>query len=105
MAGKLVWSPRAAGDIIKIWDDVYLASRDPETADRYAEELLRTIEKQADHPRTGFPLFYGELFTGYYSVNYKAYKAFYRIAEDRTELLRILPGKADYLTVLFPENE
>ena len=63
------------------------------------------IGKKADFPYSGIPLCYRGLFTGFYSVNYKAYKAFYRVTEKKLEVIRILPIKMDYLRVLFPEIE
>ncbi|MBQ7585467.1 MAG: hypothetical protein IJU40_04370 [Desulfovibrionaceae bacterium] len=40
------------------------------------ELFLQALESMASHPRTGTPLFYEELFTGYYSVRFKEYLAF-----------------------------
>ena len=68
------------------------------------------ISDKADFTHSGIPLYYRGLFTGFYSVNYKAYKdkaykAFYRVTEKSLEVIRILPIKMDYLRVLFPEIE
>ena len=104
MRYKLTWSAQAAADLLAVWDTVFDLSRNAETADRYAEKLKETVLSLTDHPKTGFPLIYDGLLTGFYSVNYKAYKAFYRVREDRVELLRILPKAADYLRLLFPEE-
>ena len=62
------------------------------------------ISEKAEFPHSGIPLYYRGLFTGFYSVNYKAYKAFYRVTEKNLEVIRILPVKMDYLKVLFPET-
>jgi hypothetical protein len=40
------------------------------------------------------------LFTGYYSIIYKAYRAFYRIRDNYPEVLRIILTKQDYMKVL-----
>ena len=51
------------------------------------------------------PLQYRGLFTGFYSVNYKKYKAFYRVREGYIEVIRIIMAKRDYMTILFGEPE
>ena len=43
--------------------------------------------------------------TGFYSVNFKAYKAFYRISEGYIEVTRVLLAKREYIKVLFGEGE
>ena len=104
MICKPVWSSLAANDLLSVWNGVFEASRNPELADRYTAALKETVLAQAAFPRTGFPLYYGSLFTGFYSVNYKAYKVFYRIREERMEILRVLPAASDHLRILFPAD-
>ena len=101
MRYKIRWSPRAQQDMDAVWDGVYEASKDLDTTDRYVNELIREIYQKREYPQSGIPLEYKGLFTGYYSVNYKAYKAFYRVKDDYIEVLRIFMMKEDYLKKLF----
>ena len=88
-----------------VWDDVLEASREPDVADQYVEDFADKIAEKKLFPNSGIPLHYRGLFTGFYSVNFKAYKAFYRVMEDYIEVLRIIPAKRDYMKVLFGETE
>ena len=103
MKYRICYSPAAREDIDGVWDAVWEASKDPETADRYVAGIMNQIAAYGDFPETGFPLSYQGLFTGFWSVNYRAYKAFYRIREDRIEVLRVILAKRDYLKLLFEE--
>lgn len=101
MIRKIRYSPEAQRDMDAVWDGVFEASRDPETADNYVFELMDTVSRKKEFPESGIPLDYRGLFTGYYSVNYKAYKAFYRIRGEYIEVLRIILMKQDFMKVLF----
>ena len=103
MTYKIRYTPQAQKDLDTIWDDVQTASMDYDIADKYVDDLLNDIAKRKKSPKTGIPLYYRGLFTGYYSVNFKAYNAFYRIHDYYMEVARILPSKSDYLKVLFGE--
>jgi plasmid stabilization system protein ParE len=105
MVYKLRYAPHAQRDMDDVWDGVWEASRDYDTADKYVDDLADEIAKKKKSPKTGIPLYYRGLFTGYYSVNFKAYKAFYRISDNYIEVVRVLPEKMDYLKVLFGESE
>ena len=98
------FSPASRADMEAVWDSVYDASLDYDTADRYVMAFTDSIIEKKKALKTGIPLCYRGLFTGYYSVNYKAYKAFYRIKDDTVEVLRILLSKSDYMKVLFGEE-
>ena len=54
---------------------------------------------------SGSPLKYRGLFTGFYSINFKKYKVFYRVKGSYIEVIRILMVKRDYLKILFDEAE
>lgn len=54
---------------------------------------------------SGIPLTYRGLFTVFYSVNFKEYKVFYRMRDNRIEVGRILMAKRDYMKILFEEPE
>ena len=88
----------------EVWDGVFEASKDYDIADRYVLEFANTISEMKKSPKAGIPLYYRGLFTGFYSVTFKAYKAFYRINGDYIEIVRILLAKMDYMKVLFDEG-
>ncbi len=88
-----------------VWDDVLKVSASYDIADKYIGDLADKISAKADFPESGIPLYYRGLFTGFYSVNFKAYKAFYRIKDGSVEVVRVLPGKMEYMKILFGENE
>ena len=64
------------------------------------DALARHIEAMSADPHSGIPLDYNGLFTGYYSVVYKAYRAFYRVRNEYIEVLRIVLTKQDYMKIL-----
>ena len=98
---KLVYSPEALNDLDQIWSDVWEASGDLITTDRYIKDLRRAIRDKLSFPKSGAPLLWNGEFTGIYFVPFKAYLAFYRVNETTMEVGRILLAKSDYLKVLF----
>ena len=105
MKFRIHYSPAARSDLTSVWKGFFAASKSFDTAEKYTDELMDKIGKKADFPFSGIPLYYRGLFTGFYSVNYKVYKAFYRVADKNLEVIRILPIKMEYLRILFPEIE
>ena len=100
MICKIRYTPEAQRDMDAVWDGVLEASGDYDTADRYVEEFADEIAKKKEYPHSGIPLEYNGLFTGYYSVIYKAYRAFYRVRDEYIEVLRIVLIKQDYMKIL-----
>ena len=103
MSYSIRFTPLARRDLDSVWDEVYEASRDVETTERYISELLDQIRSKKEYPLSGIPLEYRGLFTGFYSVNFKIYKVFYRVKDDRIEVIRIIMIKKDYMNILFGE--
>lgn len=89
----------------EVWDGVYEASKESEVADRYVDDFINEIAKKKQFPLSGIPLVYRGLFTGFYAVNFKKYKAFYRVFDNYMEVIRIIAEKRDYMKVLFGESE
>jgi len=87
-----------------VWDGVYEASQSYDLADQYVSEFADVIAEKKLFPLSGIPLLYRGLFTGFYSVNYKKYKAFYRVNNQYIEVIRIIMSKQDYLKILFGEQ-
>lgn len=99
------YTPEAMRDMENVWDGVYEASKSYDIADQYVEEFADTIASKKIFPFSGIPLEYRGLFTGFYSVNYKKYKAFYRVRDGYLEVARIIMAKRDYMKVIFGEQE
>ena len=102
---KIRYTPGAMRDMEAVWDGVYEASKEPDVADRYVNDFIDEIEKRKQFPFSGIPLVYRGLFTGFYAVHFKKYKAFYRIHDSSIEVIRIIMEKMDYMNILFGESE
>lgn len=99
------YTPETVRDMDAAWDGVYEASKSFDIADRYADEFADRIAEKRLFPFSGIPLQYRGLFTGFYSVNFKKYKAFYRVMDNYVEIIRIIMAKCDYMEMLFGESE
>lgn len=97
----LVYSPEALADLDRIWYEVWEASRDLTTTERYIEDLRNEIRNKISFPKRGAPLLWNGVFTGIYFIPFKAYLVFYRVNETSMEVDRILPMKSDYMKSLF----
>lgn len=100
MRYQVKYSKTAIRDLDRVWAEVFKASEDIEITERYIEDLLDKIEKKADYPKSGTPLYYENTFTGYYFVVFKAYMAFYRIEKETILIDRVLFGESDYIKLL-----
>lgn len=102
---KIRYSPAAQKDMDDVWNGVLEASASYDIADKYVEEFTDKIAAKRNFPESGTPLYYRGLFTGFYLVNFKAYKAFYRINDGYIEVTRVLPAKMEYMRILFGKSE
>ena len=100
MKYKLSYSADAIRDLDRIWYEVHEACKDFDTTMQYLDELQDKIEARQDFPKSGAPLYYDNMFTGYYFVVFKSYLAFYRLDGDRMLVDRVLYAKSDYLRTL-----
>ncbi len=98
------YTPEAIRDMDSVWDSVFEASKSFDIANNYVNEFSKRISNKKQFPLTGSPLIYRGLFTGFYSVNFKKYKAFYRVNDKYIEVIRIIMSKKDYMTILFGET-
>lgn len=53
-----------------VWDGVYEASKDYDTADKYVDEFRELIADKKQFPFSGVMVKYRGLFTGFYVVRY-----------------------------------
>ena len=88
------YSPLALKDMDAVWDEVFLTSQSYDVADRYVLDFADKIAEKKEYPQSGIPLLYRGLFTGFYSVNFKAYKAFYRVRGNCIEYGKITTNKS-----------
>ena len=102
---KIRYTPEAMRDMEAVWDGVYEVSKEPDVADRYVNDFIDEMEKKKQFPLSGIPLVYRGLFTGFYVVNFKKYKAFYCVHDSYIEVIRIIMEKRDYMKMLFGEFE
>ena len=70
------YSPLAMRDLDRIWHEVFEASKNYDICEKYINDLLDKIENKAKYPKSATPLYYEDLFTGYYYSRFKAYLAF-----------------------------
>lgn len=102
---KIHYTPAVMRDMDTVWDGVYEASKESDVADGYGNDFIDEMEKKKQFPLSGIPVVYRGLFTGFYAVNFKKYKAFYRVYDSYIEVIRIIMEKMDYMQILFGESE
>lgn len=100
MKYAISYSPNAFRDLNRVKDEVLSASSSDEIAERYIDGLLDAVEAKADFPKSGKPLYYEDIFTGYYIVIFKEYLAFYRLEGSSMLVDRVLFSGSDYMRIL-----
>ena len=96
--------PKALEDLDKIWDDVAEVSGSFDVAEQYIQGLTKAVRERSSFPKAGIPLLGPDGRIILYSVNFKAYKAFYCILSDSIAVVRVLYAASDYMKVLFPST-
>jgi toxin ParE1/3/4 len=88
-----VLSPRASADIEEIWD--YTERRwDADQAERYSRVLKEGIEQVARDPRRGRPC--DHIRSGYRKYPIGSHVLFFRVLEERVEIVRVLHQHMDF---------
>ena len=98
------YSDIAIEDLVQVWSNVFAVSGDALTADRYSDEILKTIEEKSAFPLSSVQIVHKGIDTGIRMIPYKAYLIFYQIRNGMMEIGRILPAKSDYLHLLYDEK-
>lgn len=93
------FTQEAENDLEQIAD--YIARDNPRRAATFVLELVERCERLADTPR-GFSLVPRYEHLGVRRRPYGAYLIFYRVLEDRIDILHVLNGAQDYEAILFP---
>ena len=99
------YSQLALRDLDRIWHEVFEASKNYDICENYINDLLDKIENKAKYPKSATPLYYEDLFTGYYYIRFKDYLAFYRIEGDKLLVDRVLFAASDYRRILHLSSE
>ena len=98
---RIEYSPIAIRDLDRVWAEVFEASASEEIAAKYIDDLMDQIAAKSDFPKSGAPLYYEGMFTGFYFVTFKSYMAFYKEETDRMLVSRVVYGKSDYMRTIF----
>lgn len=98
---KIEYSPIAVRDLERVWAEVFEASASTEIATKYIDDLMDQVAAKRDFPKSGSPLYYEGMFTGFYFVVFKSYMAFYKVEEERMIVSRVIYEKSDYMRTIF----
>ena len=86
---ELIISPEAEQDLIDIWR--YIASDHVDNADRFLDRLYQKAYALLEHPRMGIE----RSLLALRSVVVGRYVLFYRIDDDRVEVVRVIHSSRD----------
>lgn len=103
MAGnksRIIWSPEALDDIGRLWD-YYADKAGRATADKLLREVGRIVATIDDFPLAGRSR--DEIRAGLRSLAASPQVVFYRLNDDRPEIVRVLDGRQD-LDEIFSEG-
>jgi toxin ParE1/3/4 len=103
MAGRksrVTWSPEALDDIDRLWD-YYAGTAGRITADKILREVARIITTLDDFPLAGRSR--DEIRAGLRSLSASPQVVFYRLKDDRPEIVRVLDGRQD-IEEIFSDN-
>jgi toxin ParE1/3/4 len=95
MAGhksRIIWSPEALADIDRLWT-YYARAAGPVTADKLLREVGRMVATIDDFPLAGRSR--DEIRAGLRSLAASPQIVFYRLKDDRPEIVRVLDGRQD----------
>ena len=106
MPKPVLLSAEAKRDIKSIQDYIAEEKESPQIALKVIEKILDRIERLISFPDTGTLLSPKVNFeTNYRYARAEGYLIFYRHEKDQIFIDRIIHGKRDYITILFPSLE
>jgi toxin ParE1/3/4 len=97
----ILWSPEALEDIDRLWD-YYVHAAGRVTADRILREVAKAVAVINDFPLAGRAR--DEIRTGLRSLAAAPQTVFYRLKDDRPEIVRVLDGRQD-IEEIFSDSE
>jgi toxin ParE1/3/4 len=97
----IIWSPEALADIDHLWD-YYAKVAGRGTADRILREIAKVVAAIDDFPFAGRAR--DEIRFGLRSLAAAPQIVFYRLKDDRPEIVRVLDGRQD-IEEIFSDGE
>ena len=97
----IVWSPEALNDIDQLWN-YYASVAGRETADRILREIAKVVAAIDEFPLAGRSR--DELRAGMRSLSAAIHVVFYRLKNERPEVVRVLDGRRD-IGEIFADGE
>jgi toxin ParE1/3/4 len=97
----IIWSHEAIDDINHLWD-YYLRTAGHATADKIMREIAKAVASIDDFPLAGRAR--DEIRAGLRSLAAPPRVVFYRLKEDRPEIVRVLDGRRD-IEEIFSDGE
>jgi toxin ParE1/3/4 len=97
----VVWSPEALTDIDQLWN-YYASVAGRGTADRILREIAKVVVVIHDFPSAGRSR--DELRIGLRSLSADVHVVFYRLKNERPEIVRVLDGRQD-IGEIFADSE
>jgi toxin ParE1/3/4 len=87
-----LWSPEALDDLNNIWD-YYARVAGSSTADKLLREIDGVVTTLEEHPFAGRVR--DEIRSGLHSFATSLHVVFYRVVDNRPEIVRVLDGRRD----------
>jgi|SRR4051812_48514618 toxin ParE1/3/4 len=87
-----LWSPEALCDLDDMWNH-YARVAGPPTADKLLRDIGSVVTTLEEHPYAGRGR--DEIRSGLHSFATSVHVVFYRIVDDRPEIVRVLDGRRD----------
>jgi toxin ParE1/3/4 len=89
---KVLWSSQARADLSEIWS-YYFQAAGRLTADKIIRQIVETSRLLEGHPFGGRSR--AEIRPGLRSLVARPHVIFYRVVQDRAEIVRVLDGRRD----------
>lgn len=104
MQNRIYYSQEALHDMDEIWDYISFELCNPKGAERTVGKIMDAIDCLGDFSNMGAPLSsIIAIVTDYRFLVSGNYMIFYRVDNDAVYIDRVLYGKRNYLSILFPE--
>ena len=97
----VVWSPEALNDVDQLWD-YYASVAGRATADRILREIAKVVATIDEFPLAGRSR--DELRPGMRSLSAAIHVVFYRLKNERPQIIRVLDGRQD-IGEIFADGE
>ena len=99
---QVIWSPEAFTDIDHLWD-YYAGVAGAGTANKLLREIARVVAAIGDFPLAGRSR--DDIRAGLRSLSAGSQIVFYRLRDDRLEIVRVLDGRRDIEEIFSKEED